>query len=55
MDVTEAGEVKEGTKVTIIGRDGGLELRAEDIAGSIDTISYEITCGISRRVPRIYI
>lgn len=55
IDVTEAGEVKEGTKVTIIGRDGELELRAEDIAGSIDTISYEITCGISRRVPRIYI
>jgi alanine racemase len=37
-----------GTTVTLIG-DG---LRAEELAARLDTINYEITCGLSRRVPR---
>ena len=28
---------------------------AEDLANQIGTISYEILCGINKRVPRIYI
>ncbi|MER3430770.1 MAG: alanine racemase [Blastocatellia bacterium] len=55
IDVTAAGNVDVGTDVIIIGRDGELEIRAEDIARQANTISYEITCGISRRVPRIYV
>lgn len=55
IDVTAAGNVDVGTDVIIIGRDGELEIRAEDIARQANTISYEITCGISRRVPRVYV
>lgn len=41
-------------EVTIIGKDGNEEIRAEDVAALCDTISYEIICGIGRRVNRIY-
>ena len=34
--------------------DGALQT-ADDIAQLTGTISYEITCGISKRVPRIFI
>lgn len=44
-----------GTTVTLIGRDGQWENHASDIALKLDTISYEIFCGLSDRVPRIYL
>ncbi len=28
---------------------------AEDIARKTDTISYEVLCGVARRVPRVYL
>lgn len=54
LDVTDSGEVKIGDRVTLIGEDGGLKVTAIDLAQACDTISYEITCGIASRVPRIY-
>lgn len=54
IDVSEIPEAKVGDDVTIIGRDGPEEIRAEDIARMIGTISYEITCGIDKRVHRAY-
>lgn len=55
IDVTGIGDVETGDEVTIIGRDGNEVLDAEQMAATVDTISYEILCGISQRVPRIYI
>lgn len=55
IDVTDISGVEVGDLVTVIGSDGECEIRAEDLARLTDTISYEITCGISARVPRIYI
>lgn len=52
VDVTDVPDVKLHDKVTLIGRDGGLELYAEDMAKMAGTLSYEITCGISERVRR---
>lgn len=46
-------EVSVGDEVVVIGRSGRSEIAAEDLAGLIGTISYEITCGISARVPRL--
>lgn len=40
--------------VTLIGRDGDDEITADEVARLCGTISYEILCGISKRVPRIY-
>ena len=43
-----------GDAATTIGRDGGEPQTAEDLARRVGTISYEIVCGISKRVPRAY-
>jgi alanine racemase len=52
LDVTDVPGVERGDRVTLIGADGELSVSAEEIAGIAGTISYEITCGISARVPR---
>jgi alanine racemase len=49
-----AGEVRPGDRVTIIGNDGDERQTAEDLAQRIGTINYEILCGITPRVPRVY-
>jgi alanine racemase len=36
----------------LIGTDGGERILAEELAGRLGTINYEVTCGISARVPR---
>jgi len=54
MDVTDVPGVRSGDTVTLIGAAGGLSVPAEDIARTAGTLSYEITCGISARVPRVY-
>ena len=55
LDVTDIAGVAIGDEVTLIGEQDGSKVLAEDLAGATGTISYEITCGIARRVPRIYI
>lgn len=54
LDITDTPAAEVGDIVTVLGSDGEALLTAEEIARKIDTITYEITCGISRRVPRIY-
>ena len=55
VDVTDVPQVAIGDRVTLLGADGPLSVPAEDIAKTAATLSYEITCGISRRVPRHYL
>ncbi len=54
VDLTEIPEAKTGDEVVLIGAQGEEKISAEDVANWADTISYEILCGISSRVPRIY-
>ncbi len=54
IDVTVIPDAAVGDVVTMIGSDGQDEIKAEDLAARLDTISYEVTCGISARVSRIY-
>ena len=54
LDVSDVDSVSIGDEVVLIGEQGGNEIRAEDIAAASNTISYEVTCGINGRVPRIY-
>ncbi len=42
-----------GDEVTLVGRQGDEAITAEQVAATLGTINYEITCGISPRVPRI--
>lgn len=55
VDVTDIEGAEVGDDVVLIGSEGGCEVRAEDLGALSDTISYEITCGINRRVTRIYV
>ncbi len=54
VDVTDAGDVRTGNEVTIIGRDGSASVTVEEWAGWLGTIPYEIFCAVSRRVPRFH-
>lgn len=49
------GPYEVGTKVTLIGTDGTEKITVDDVANYIGTINYEVTCMISKRVPREYI
>lgn len=55
IDVSDVVGVTHGDEVTLIGYDGSDCIRAEDVASWAETISYEIFCGISARVPRVYV
>lgn len=54
LDVTEVPEAAPGDIVTVFGRDGDQEITADELAGLAGTISYELLCAVSPRVPRIY-
>jgi alanine racemase len=52
IDLGPETDVAPGAEAVLIGRQGGEEIRAEEIAARLDTINYEVTCAISPRVPR---
>jgi alanine racemase len=54
IDVTDIPDVRTGDVVTLLGRDGEEEITADEWADKIGTISYEVFCQISKRVPRLY-
>jgi alanine racemase len=54
VDVTDITQLQVGETVTLIGQQGGESIWADEVAGWIDTIPYEILCGIGSRVPRLY-
>lgn len=45
----------QGDEVVLIGAQGGARITAEDWATRLDTIAYEVVCGIGPRVPRHYL
>jgi alanine racemase len=55
LDVTNVPEAAIGDVVTLIGQDGGATLTADDLAVASGTISWEVLCAISSRVPRRYL
>jgi alanine racemase len=54
VDVTDIAQLQVGETVTLIGQQGGEAIWADEVAGWIDTIPYEVLCGIGSRVPRLY-
>lgn len=55
LDVTKIPNVSVGDTVTLLGLDGHDRIEATEMASCLETINYEIVCGISKRVPRIYV
>ena len=53
IDLGPETDVEAGAEAVLIGRQGEEEVRAEEIAARLATINYEITCGITARVPRV--
>jgi alanine racemase len=53
VDLGAGSEVEAGDEAVLIGRQGGETILAEELANRIGTINYEVTCGISARVPRV--
>ena len=55
VDVTDIPGVQAGDTVTLIGTDGDETISMEAIAAAAGSFNYEFACGISRRVPRVYL
>jgi alanine racemase len=54
IDVDDA-DVGVGDEVVLLGAQGEAEVGADEWAGLLQTISYEVVCGIGPRVPRRYV
>jgi alanine racemase len=54
VDLGAETTVGPGEIATFIGSDGAERQTAEEVARRIGTINYEVVCGISSRVPRVY-
>ena len=55
VDCGPGATVTVGDEVVLIGRQGNEEITAAEWAHRLDTISYEVLCGIGPRVPRIHL
>ncbi len=55
VDVSQIPETQVNDRVTLVGRDGEEAITMEAISAVADSFNYEFVCGISRRVPRIYV
>jgi alanine racemase len=58
IDVTNVAGVEVDDQVTLLGwnrQQAELKIPAEELARISGTLSYEVTCGVSERVPRVYI
>ncbi len=53
IDITQIPDLQVGEIVTILGRDGAVEVTADDWATALGTISWEILCGFKHRLPRV--
>ncbi len=47
-------EVAVGDEIVLLGQQGAERISADELAAQLGTISYEITCMVSHRVPRVY-
>jgi len=54
-DVTDIPEATVGSEVVLFGRQNGGEILVDEIAEKAGTISHEILCGITKRVPKEYL
>lgn len=54
VDVTDVKDVSLNDEVILMGRQGDSEISVDELAGYVETIPYEILCGISKRMPRVF-
>ncbi|MDP2599551.1 MAG: alanine racemase [Deltaproteobacteria bacterium] len=54
VDVTDLSEAEVGSEVVLLGNQKKESISADQLAAWAGTIGYEIVCGVSKRIPRIY-
>ncbi len=54
VDVNDLPQAAVGDEVVLIGNQKGEMITAEEVASWSKTINYEVVCGLSKRIPRIY-
>jgi len=54
LDATDVPGVRAGDVATFFGADGGAEIRVDEVAARVGTISYEVLTGLTGRLPRVY-
>ena len=54
VDVSALPDVHPGEIATVFGRDGDAEISVDELADKAGSISYELLCAVSPRVPRIW-
>ena len=54
IDISKVPEAKVGDVVTVFGEDGNDVIEVDSLSGRLNTIPYEILCGINKRIPRIF-
>jgi alanine racemase len=54
LGAQESAQGLRGSQAVLIGAQGEQRITAEQVASRLDTINYEITCGLTPRVPRVY-
>ena len=55
IDLSAVPDAKVGDPVVLMGKQGQEQITAEEIAEAAGSFNYEFVCGVSRRVPRVYI
>jgi len=55
VDVTDCPEVRIGDEAVLMGRSGQEGISASELADLSGTISYDVTCSVGPRVPRVFI
>jgi alanine racemase len=55
IDLGADAGVAAGAPAVLIGPQGSDRILCEEVAQRLETINYEVTCGISARVPRIHV
>lgn len=55
VDVTDLPAAALGAEVVLVGTQGAVEIPTSEIAAHCGISEYEVSCGISKRVPRIYL
>jgi alanine racemase len=54
IDLGDMADVKVGEEVVLLGKQGGEEISIYEWCERLETIPYEVTCGISKRVRRVH-
>jgi len=55
VDLTDRQDVHEGDEVILLGSGNSCRVTADVWADTLETIPYEILCGIASRIPRVYV